>query len=53
MVSANNGFCDNLPQLAGTDLKRGGSISFLTKKERLELQLNRLEEQQKKLELQK
>ena len=51
MVPGNNGFCDSLPELTANEHKHGGSISFLTKKQRLEMQLNRLEEQQKKIEL--
>jgi hypothetical protein len=45
MVPANEGFCENLPELSAREIKKGSGISFMTKKQRLELQLNRLDEQ--------
>ena len=53
MVPENNGFCENLPQLTAKQLSKRTGISFLSKKERLTLQMNRLEEKQKELELSK
>lgn len=44
---------DNLPELNAKELKKGGGVSFLTKKQRLEMQLERLDEKQKQLELAK
>ena len=49
MIPDNNGFWDGLRQLDGKDLKKGGGISFLSKKQRLEMQLLRLDEKQETL----
>ena len=51
MMPAPNGFFDNLEELPTQELKKGGRISFLSKRERLENQLRRLEERQHKLEV--
>jgi hypothetical protein len=53
MLPNHNGFMDNLPELNAKELKKGGGVSFLSKKQRLELQVERLEEKQKQLELAK
>ena len=50
MIPNNNNFVNDLPELSAKDLKKGGGISFLTKRERLELQLNRLDDKQKKID---
>ena len=44
MVPNPDGFFDNLMELPKAELKKGCSISFLSKRERLENQLHRLEE---------
>jgi hypothetical protein len=44
---------NDLPELSAKERKRGGGISFLTKQQKLEMQLQRLEEKQQKLELSK
>ena len=51
MVPNPNGFFDNLEELPAHELKKGCSISFLSKRERLANQLRRLEERQQKLEV--
>ena len=51
MVPNPDGFFDNLEELPKAELKKGGSISFLSKRERLANQLRRLEERQHKLEV--
>jgi hypothetical protein len=53
MIPINNGFMNDLPELSAKERKRGGGISFLTKQQKLEMQLQRLEEKQQKLELSK
>jgi LAS superfamily LD-carboxypeptidase LdcB len=53
MVPNHNGFVNNLPELSAKELKKGGGVSFLSKRERLEMQLERLEEKKNKLELAK
>ena len=53
MIPSNNGFLDNLPELSAKELKKGGGVSFLNKRERLEMQLERLEEKKNRLELAK
>ena len=37
MIPNNGGFFDNLPQLSNKEMKRGGGVNFMTKKERLQL----------------
>ena len=53
MIPNHNGFMDNLPELSAKELKKGGGVSFLTKRQRLEMQLERLEEKKNRLELAK
>jgi tRNA1(Val) A37 N6-methylase TrmN6 len=53
MVPSNNGFLNNLQELSAKELKKGGGLSFMNKKERLEFQLEQIEEKKNKLELSK
>ena len=53
MIPNNNGFVNNLPELSGKELKKGGGISFLNKKQKLEMQLERLEDKKNRIELAK
>ena len=53
MIPNNNGFMNNLPELSAKEMKKGGAVSFLNKRQRLELQLERLEEKKNRLELSK
>ena len=51
MVENRNGFFDDLEELSVKQLKKHGGISFISKKQRLEFELQRLNERQQKLEL--
>ena len=53
MIPNNNGFMDNLPELSAKEMKKGSGVSFLSKRQRLEMQLERLEEKKNRLELSK
>ena len=44
MLPNYNNFIDNLPELSAKELKKGGGVSFLSKRQRLEMQLERLDE---------
>ena len=45
------GFLDGLEVLSGKDLRKKSSINFLTKKQRLEMQLARIQEREQKNQL--
>ena len=49
MVPNPNGFFDNLDVLGPAELRRKSSLSFVSKKQRLELQLQRITEREEKL----
>ena len=51
MIPNRNGFFDNLEQLSAKELKKKGSLSFLTKRERMEMELGRIKERQHKLDM--
>ena len=53
MIPNRRGFFDNLEPLNVKELKRKGSINFLTKKERLQFELERINEREEKLRLAK
>ena len=44
MFENRNGFFDNLDELSVKQLKKNGDISFMSKKEKLELQLQRIKD---------
>ena len=49
MIPNPNGFCDDLKPLSAKELKKGGGINFFSKQERLETQVQRLEERRESL----
>ena len=51
MIENRNGFFDGLDELSVKQLKKHGGVSFISKKQRLEFELQRLNERQQKLEL--
>ena len=53
MVQNRNGFFDNLEMLSSKELRKKGSISFLSKRERAQFQLERILEREQKLQLAK
>jgi len=53
MVPNRNGFFDNLEQLSAKEMRRKGSISFLSKKDKLQFELERINEREEKLQLSK
>jgi hypothetical protein len=53
LIENKNGFFDDLPALGVKELKRQGGVSFLSKRQRLEYDMQRLEQRQQKLELAK
>ena len=53
MIPNKGGFFDNLEPLNVKELKRKGSVNFLTKKEKLQFELERLNEREEKLRLAK
>ena len=53
MIPNKGGFFDNLEPLSIIELKRKGSVNFLTKKEKLQFELERLNEREEKLRLAK
>ena len=53
MVQNRNGFFDNLKMLSTKELRKKGSISFLSKRERTQFQLERILEREQKLQLAK
>ncbi len=53
MIPNRNGFFDNLEPLSVKELKKKGSINFLSKKEKMELQLARINEREEKLKIAK
>ena len=53
MVPNRNGFFDDLEPLAGKELRKHGGISFQSKKQRLEVELARIEEREEKIALSK
>ena len=53
MIPNKGGFFDNLEPLNFKEMKRKGSINFLTKKEKLQFELERLKEREEKLQLAK
>ena len=53
MVVNRNGFFDDLEPLAGKELRKHGGISFQSKKQRLEVELARIEEREEKIALSK
>ena len=48
MIPNRNGF-DNLEMLSVKELKKKGSISFLSKREKIQFQLDRIKEREQKL----
>ena len=53
MIPNKGGFFDNLVPLNVKELKQKGSVNFLTKKEKLQFELERLNEREEKLRLAK
>ena len=53
MIANRNGFFDGLENLSQKELRRKGSIKFLSKREKLQFELERINERQRKLELAK
>ena len=51
MVSNRDGFFDDLDLLPPKELKKNASISFLSKRQRLEAELVRINERDQKLQL--
>jgi hypothetical protein len=49
MIDNKDGFFDNLDLLNSKELKKSSSISFLSKKQRLEAELARINEREQKL----
>ena len=50
MIQGPAGFFDGIAPLSGKELKRGGGVSFLSKRDRLQMQIDRLEEKMKEAE---
>ena len=53
MIPNRGGFFDNLEPLTVKEMKRKGSINFLTKKEKLQFELERIKEREERLQLAK
>ena len=53
MIPNKGGFFDNLEPLSVKEMKRKGSINFLTKKEKLQFELERLKEREERLQIAK
>lgn len=51
MIPNPNGFFDNLEPLSTKELCQKSSISFLTKRERMQFELDRINEREQKLQL--
>ena len=53
MIPNKGGFFDNLEPLSVKEMKRKGSINFLTKKEKLQFELERIKEREERLQIAK
>ena len=53
MMPNRNGFFDGLEPLSSKELRKHGGISFQSKKQRMEMQLARINEREEKLRLSK
>ena len=53
MIPNKNGFFDNLEVLSAKELRKKGSINFLSKRERTQFELDRIIEREQKLQLAK
>ena len=53
MIPNKNGFFDNLEVLSAKELRKKGSINFLSKRERAQFELDRIIEREQKLQLAK
>ena len=53
MIPNVGGFFDNLEQLTAQELRKKGSIRFLSKRQKMEFELERINERQQKLKLSK
>ena len=49
MIQNRNGFFDNLEMLSVKELKKRGSINFLSKREKMQFELDRINERERKL----
>ena len=49
MIDNSDGFFDNLTPLTAKEMKKKGSVNFLSKKQQLEIQLARINEREQKL----
>ena len=49
MMQGLEGFFENLPELSLKEQKKAGGMSFLSKRQRIELQLARMDEREQKL----
>ena len=53
MIPNVGGFFDNLEHLTAQELRKKGSIRFLSKREKMQFELERINERQRKLEMSK
>ena len=53
MIPCRDGFFDDLEPLSARDMRKKGSINFLSKREKMEMELERIHEREEKLQLNK